>query len=796
MKISTIKNTMLSVALVAFSLGFVIDAQAQYKAYGDNIIFNGDFSLGDSLWVIEGGNGTVSHSDTLKFEGVTAGDPWALQSYQSLTAEQIAALAEGGDWELTFDAMSPSGAKNFHVFLGEVGGGWARYWTSEGAGGSGPGDVVVDGEWKTYSLNTFITQTWDAMKIGFEVAGDGADLMIDNVKLRTVKNNVVMNGDFSQVDSSGALVGWSGGTAVNGEMHFADIPGTGNQYDVQSMQLFSQEQLDSIYAPGPYEFSFEARTSEGTQDLYLYFGENGGGWARYFGADARMTVDTEMKKYTIESAITDLWDVMQVGFEVNFAAGDLYIDNMVVSRISEVAPDAPAVALSTDAGMVTIDVTDNGAASYAVYFADSAFTDISGGTLVATLSGSELSATHTVKAPHASMVKTFDAYYGVVALTAKGSASEMTASSINTATSVASNYIYELSAEAVEAAAGALETGVVPPATALASFFPDDYTPFEINSNSLTVEGNAPEGGDADASAKFWMGFENITGANMMVFYAEIMDDIVVPADAADNGGGGWAFDSWEAGIGAYGPEDYVAGSDHQSFESGEEPDYQLRAGLMNVNGPYIHGWDGDAGDPGFNQLVGNSATVADTSADGMVRLLTILSTVEFSGVNTAAADFVYPTGEGVSTMMFNLAINDNDGTSRDYQGCWSSKCTSAWWNTPANWEVVALVGSAAVVSNEDVVSTTPIEYSLDQNYPNPFNPSTNIQFSLAATSDVTLEVYNMLGQKVATLLQNQKMNAGSHTQTFDASRLASGMYVYRISTPNFVQSRSMMLIK
>ena len=146
--------------------------------------------------------------------------------------------------------------------------------------------------------------------------------------------------------------------------------------------------------------------------------------------------------------------------------------------------------------------------------------------------------------------------------------------------------------------------------------------------------------------------------------------------------------------------------------------------------------------------------------------------------------------------MMFNVAINDNDGTGRDYQGCWSSKCTGAWWNTPANWEVVALVGSAAVVSNEDVVSTVPLEYSLDQNYPNPFNPSTNIQFSLAATSDVTLEVYNMLGQKVATLLQNQKMNAGSHTQTFDASRLASGMYVYRISTPNFVQSRSMMLIK
>ena len=99
-------------------------------------------------------------------------------------------------------------------------------------------------------------------------------------------------------------------------------------------------------------------------------------------------------------------------------------------------------------------------------------------------------------------------------------------------------------------------------------------------------------------------------------------------------------------------------------------------------------------------------------------------------------------------------------------------------------------------VSNEYNDMETPLEYSLDQNYPNPFNPSTNIQFTLAATSNVTLEVYNMLGQKVATILQGQKMNAGNHNQVFDASSLASGMYVYRISTPNFVQSRTMMLIK
>lgn len=797
MNISTINKTMLSFALVVFSIGFITQSQAQYMLTGDNIVINGDFSAADSAWEPNGSNGTVTFDGgNIDIVVETAGNMWDFQVYQVLSDDQIAELAKGGNWELTFDAASPDGAKTFHVFLGENGGSWSRYWSSDG-----DGLVTVDGDMKTYTLNTEIKEVWTAgMKLGFEVAADDADLVIDNIVLRTKKPSVVYNGDFSIADSvSGAPDGFSGGVVQNGELAFLDIPGTGNQYDVQSMQTFTQEQRDSIYAPGPYELSFEAYTDDGTNDIHVYFGEKGGGWSRYFQndfGDGRLTVTTEKTKYTLETPINQVWDDMQVGFEVNFQAGNVFIDNLSITRISEVAPTAPEIAVATENGIVSIGVSDAGAATYEVYFADSAFTDYLGGSLIATLDATTgLTATHTVPAPHASMVQTFDAYYGVIGRTAKGTPGAMTSAMINTPTSVAPNYIYELSAAAVEAAAGALESSTVPPASALASFFPDDYKPFTIDSNSRIVEGGAPEGGDADASAKFWVGFENITGANMMVFYAEMTDDIVVPAAAADNGGGGWDFDSWEAGIGAYGP-DFITGSDHQSFEAGEEPDYQLRAGLMNVNGPYIHGWDGGAGSGDFNQLIGNSATVADTSTAGMVRLLTLVSTIEFSGVNTESANFEYPTGEGVSTMMFNLAINDNDATGRDYQGCWSSKCTGQWWNTPADWEVVALVGSAAVVSNEDEVTTIPLEYSLDQNYPNPFNPSTNIQFTLAATSNVTLEVYNMLGQKVATILQGQKMNAGNYTQVFDASRLASGMYVYRISTPNFVQSRTMLLIK
>lgn len=786
-----------SIASLLAMMAFLapVKTSAQYTTYGENIVFNGDFALEDSNWVIEGSRGTVTFNDTLSFVLNSAGNPWELQSYQVLTSDQIASLAEGGTWELSFDAMTPDDSKNFHVFLGHNGGGWERYWNTDN--GNGTGDVLVDGTMKTYTLTTDISETWESMKLGFEVAGDDADLHIDNIQLRKVTDNIVGNGDFALGDSLWNLSPGAANIAVtDGELAFTNIPGEGDTYSVQAMHVFNEESLDSIYA-GPYRISFDARTSSETQMVHLFFGEIGGGWSRYFpeSTTGRVTVDTEMKNYVFETNIEETYAAMQLGFEVNYAPGDFFVDNIVLSRITDVVPDAPSVDWTTENGVVTISVTDNGAASYSVYFADSAFTEITQATLVATINPEEaLSATHSVQAPHPTLVEDFDAYYGVVARSEIGSPSEMTSGMINTSMTVRENYIVELSAEAVDVVATAVEEGVVPEASVLASYFPAEYKPFELTTSNLLVEGAGADS-DTDISAKFWVGIENVTGSDLMVFYAEITDDIIIPADNAANGGGGWNFDSWEAGIGSYEPGSIINGSDHNSFESGDEPDYQLRAGFMVGADPYIHAWDGDAGTPGYNQLVGNSATVGDSSQAGVYRLLTIMSTIEFSGVNASAKNFDFPTGNEITTIPFQLAINDNDGEGRDAQYAWSSKSTSQWWNTPSQWEVVAIVGSEATyTSNESAV--VPNAYELKQNYPNPFNPTTTIQFSLASAQHVTLEVYNMLGQKVATLVQNQPLSAGVHTQSFDASSLASGMYIYRLSTPEFSQSRRMMLIK
>jgi hypothetical protein len=113
----------------------------------------------------------------------------------------------------------------------------------------------------------------------------------------------------------------------------------------------------------------------------------------------------------------------------------------------------------------------------------------------------------------------------------------------------------------------------------------------------------------------------------------------------------------------------------------------------------------------------------------------------------------------------------------------------------PARGLKYRLIPGAPGFSNTANLTERPKAFKLEQNYPNPFNPTTTIQFAVPSVSDVKLEVFNILGQKVASLV-NRRMEAGVHTVNFNAANLSSGVYFYRLQAGNFVQTKKMMLVK
>lgn len=105
----------------------------------------------------------------------------------------------------------------------------------------------------------------------------------------------------------------------------------------------------------------------------------------------------------------------------------------------------------------------------------------------------------------------------------------------------------------------------------------------------------------------------------------------------------------------------------------------------------------------------------------------------------------------------------------------------------------VTFINDIPVSVEENII---PKEFYVDQNYPNPFNPTTVIQFGLPVEQSVTLKIYDILGQEVVTLVNNEVLKAGTYKYNFNASALASGTYIYRIQTDKNVVSKKMLLVK
>ncbi|MFD2531596.1 T9SS type A sorting domain-containing protein [Gracilimonas halophila] len=173
-----------------------------------------------------------------------------------------------------------------------------------------------------------------------------------------------------------------------------------------------------------------------------------------------------------------------------------------------------------------------------------------------------------------------------------------------------------------------------------------------------------------------------------------------------------------------------------------------------------------------------------------------------FAGVNSGSISGSYwnedsssvnrPVGRGYYDGINRLNTNEMTGTSAS-QNMVEFDFTNIWKVTeefPAlQWEEVE--GIPTSIEKSEAIN----DYRLLQNYPNPFNPTTQIRYGIPQAAEVELTIFNMLGQKVVTLV-NQKQSAGWHTATFDASGLSSGFYIYRIQAGEFVSTKKLMLIK
>jgi hypothetical protein len=153
----------------------------------------------------------------------------------------------------------------------------------------------------------------------------------------------------------------------------------------------------------------------------------------------------------------------------------------------------------------------------------------------------------------------------------------------------------------------------------------------------------------------------------------------------------------------------------------------------------------------------------------------------EFNGEDPFGPDPEYlPSDQVPRAIAFS-----NDG-SRVYVG--------SFRNAGANFPPVQYFNSVA--TSIDTPREQPEGYTLDQNYPNPFNPTTNIEFALGQGGATTLKVYDISGREVASILTGQQLNAGSHTYTFNASSLSSGIYFYRLTSSGVQITRKMTILK
>jgi len=270
------------------------------------------------------------------------------------------------------------------------------------------------------------------------------------------------------------------------------------------------------------------------------------------------------------------------------------------------------------------------------------------------------------------------------------------------------------------------------------------------------------------------------------VYLAMDDDYLYVAGDVIDDvfhfgQGNWWEQDAFQFFIGLY---DW-RGPRHTSYKRGDEPDYSiifLPEELFAEGTHHVFGTPGD-GNYFFTDLGG-----ADYVFEARIPFDTL-------AISYDAEDKRFHPQRGMRIPL-ELYFHDNDGQGWEGNLGRSPYNTDHGWQNPAEWEYTWIGDTThTVTAVKEEEYSLPLTYSLKQNYPNPFNPTTTIEFTMAKAGHVTIELYNMLGQRIRTIVDEFKP-AGRYTIQVQGMDLTSGIYFYKMKAGNFEQMKKMVLMK
>jgi len=292
-----------------------------------------------------------------------------------------------------------------------------------------------------------------------------------------------------------------------------------------------------------------------------------------------------------------------------------------------------------------------------------------------------------------------------------------------------------------------------------------------------------PEG-DADLSAKIWTAWDN----DWFYLYEEVKDDTVAAAAANV-----WEEDEIELKI------------DPQPTDSTQTTNFETRLTPLGMKTKGVVAEDTLGGIP-------------DSLRQWFRKTAKGSYTLEFA-INWKAIKNGKETITPAVDNVFGLAINQHDNDkhpNRTASLMWAAVLLDAAWKNPKYLGTAKFAADnhlQLIPTNNMTGKTNPIPYdgtfpaavekqpavvnqfSLSQNYPNPFNPTTMINYSISATSNVRLTVYDILGKEVATLVTGKK-TAGEYQVAFDGTNLSSGIYFYKLQCGNNTKTQKMMMLK